>query len=73
MAPPVLGWLADLVTSPIVTKLLIPIFGDALAKFFERQALKLETKAAIRSAKVAQTAADLREASRKLTDASNRS
>ncbi len=61
-----------LFTSPLVSKLLIPVLGDALAKFFERQAARLEMKSAVKSAKVAQTAADLREASRKLTDASNR-
>ena len=72
MAPPILGWLVDLVTGPFFTRFVVPVLGDAIAKFFERQALRLETKNAIKSAKVAQTADALREASRKLTDASNR-
>jgi hypothetical protein len=72
MAPPVLGWLADLFTSPLITKLLVPVLGDAIAKFFERQATRLETKAAVKSARAASTADQLREASKKLTDASNR-
>ncbi len=72
MAPPLLGWLASLIENPLVQKLIIPVLGDAIAKFFERQAAKLQLKLAVRAAKTAKTVEDLREASKKLTDASNR-
>lgn len=72
MAPPVLSWLVDLVDSPLFQKLVVPILGNALARFFESQAKRLEVKAAVKSAKAASTADQLREASKKLTDATNR-
>lgn len=72
MAPPVLGWLVDLVEGPLFQKLIVPILGNAIARFFERQAARLETKLAVKQAKVAKTADDLRAASKKLTDASNK-
>jgi hypothetical protein len=72
VAPPVLGWLVDLVEGPIFQKLIVPILGNAIARFFERQAAKLELKSAVKSAKAASTADQLREASKRLTDASNR-
>lgn len=73
MAPPVLGWIADLIAHPLVERILLPIFGKWLAGWLERQAEKLKVKMAVKAAKTAKTVEDLREASRKLTDASNRS
>jgi hypothetical protein len=72
MAPPVLGWLVELVSHPLVEKLILPILGKWIAGWFERQAVKLETKSAVKAAKAASTADQLREASKKLTDATNR-
>lgn len=69
---PVLAWLARLATSPIVASVLIPALSDALSKFFARQADRLELRAAIRVAKVGKTADDLRDASKRLTDAASR-
>lgn len=68
----ILAWLADLVSSPLVTKLVVPILGDALAKFFEKRAAALEVKSAVKAASAAKTAEEFREASRRLTEASNR-
>jgi hypothetical protein len=50
----------------------VPILVDAAIKLFNRLADRLETKSAVKAAKAARTADQLREASKRLTDATNR-
>lgn len=45
---------------------------SAVAKYLESQAKKLETQSAVKSAAAAKTVDELREASRRLTNATNR-
>lgn len=68
---PVLAWIAAAAASPAGQKLL-GIAADAVARWLERRACALETRAAVKQAKAATTAEALRDASRKLSDASNR-
>ena len=44
---PLLGFLASLATSPLVTKVLAPAFANWIAGFFEKRATALEVKAAV--------------------------
>ncbi len=55
-----------------MTRVLVPALSKALADFFESHAKKLEEKSAVKTAKAASTAEELRIASRKLSDASSR-
>ncbi len=69
--PFILGLLGKIAMSPVVSKVILPWFGDWLAGLFERKAEKLETRAAVKVVKAAKTADELREASRRLSDASS--
>lgn len=74
-----LGWLAKVASKPLVAKVLVPALSGSLAKFFARQAERLERKAAYRAAKAALKIANaakkaeaLRAASRQISDLSDR-
>jgi hypothetical protein len=68
----ILSWIARLAASPLVARILIPAISNALHQFFESQAKKLETRGAVKAAKAAKTAEQIREASKRLSDASTR-
>lgn len=65
----VLGILGKVVTQPWVANILVPSIARALVSLFERGAQRLEVKSAVKAAKAAQTAEELRNASKKLSDA----
>lgn len=66
------GFLAKLVTSPLVAGILIPALSRAFESFFKKQADRIEEKAAVKAAKAAKTVEALRDASQKLSDATSR-
>ena len=75
----VLAWLSKVISSPVVANVLVPTLAKALSEYFQRQANRLEEKAANTQAKAAGKIADnakraeaLRLASIKLTEATRR-
>ncbi len=68
----ILGWIAKLASSPVFVNVIAPWIARGLTAFFEHQAARLETKGAVTQAKAAKTAEELREASKRLSDASRR-
>jgi hypothetical protein len=68
----ILALAGKLISSPTVSGILIPVLSRALTDFFQRAANRVEESAAIRAAKAAKTAEELRLASKKLSDASRR-
>lgn len=67
-----LAWLGKIAAHPFVARILLPAITSALTDFLNRQAGKLEVKTAVKAAKAAKTAEELRNASKKLSDASRR-
>lgn len=65
----ILSILGRVVTQPWVAGILIPSLSKALVSLFERGAQRLEVKTAIKTARAAETAEELRVASKKLSDA----
>lgn len=75
------AWLSKAVTGPVLSELIaqLPAVAKALAAFFESHAARAETKAAVIQTKAAGAIADntkraeaLREASRRLSDDTQR-
>lgn len=64
--------LAKIASYPLVVQVLIPALAGALARFLEDQASRIKISDAVADAKKAKTQEELREASRKLSDASAR-
>lgn len=64
-----LTFLAKVATNPIVVKILVPSLTNALSRVFHRWADRLEHNQAIKAARAAKTAEELRDASKKLSDA----
>jgi hypothetical protein len=70
---PVLAWLVGkLAASPLISRLLIPAIAKALGDFFARQADRIDLRAAVKTVRAAKTAEEMRNASKKLSDATNR-
>lgn len=73
---PLLLWLsrtiATVASHPVVTRILFPAVTTAVMSWIDKQANRIETKAAINQAKAAQTAQELRDASRRLSDSTRR-
>lgn len=69
----ILFWVAKIASHPISVTILLPALQNALSSVFQKWADKREDKAAVTAAKAAQTAEELREASRLLSDSSRRS
>lgn len=67
-----LAFLSRLATSELATKVLVPSISAALVTFFTKAANRIEDKAVNRAALAAKTSEELREASKKLSDASSR-
>lgn len=67
-----LDWLMKAATHPTVVRVLLPRLAEALGQYFARKAGQVEVKTAVRVARAAKTAEDLRLASQRLTDAANR-
>ena len=71
-----LVWLSSAVASvashPLMTRILVPAVMGAVSRKLDELALKYELKAAVKQAKAAQTAQELRDASRRLSDSTRR-
>lgn len=70
--PALLALLSKIVTNPVVANLIIPSLSRAFANFFQNQAAKLELKNAVKTARIAKTSEELRVASKRLSDATDR-
>lgn len=66
------GWIAKVVSNPVVRKVIIPAVGRALEKVFDKAIGRIKTKSAVKAAKAAKTVEELREASKKLSESSAR-
>jgi hypothetical protein len=64
--------LAKTLSSPVVSGILIPTLSRALEGFFIRLSNQIEEKGALKQAKAAKTAEELRAASKRLSDATSR-
>lgn len=67
-----LAWIAKISSNPLVARVLVPVLSRVLSDFFERQAGKLEVRAAVKLAKTEKTVEGLREASKRLSDSTAR-
>lgn len=68
----IISVLAKIASSPIFVNVLVPSLARALESFFKAAASRIESRSAIKAAKAAKTAEELREASKRLTSASAR-
>jgi len=69
---PICSLLAKLAESPVVQSILVPSIVKLLSSFFESTARKLEIRSAVRAAKAAKKAEELRDASKRLSDSTRR-
>ncbi len=58
--------------SPLIQRILVPALTEALTRFFEKQASKIEARGAVKAAKSAKTAEQIRDASKRISDATAR-
>lgn len=70
--PALFALVARLMANPFVANLIVPALSRALTNFFEKQANRIELKGAIKASKAAQTAEEIRDASKKLSDSASR-
>ena len=67
-----LAWIAKIASHPLIARVLYPAAVEGVRRWLDQKAKQHEMRAAVTAAKSAKTIQELKDASRKLSDATRR-